>query len=335
MSVRPFSGLTRLAGLALTLGLLSSVASATELRFSSFEPPVAFLTKNVFPEWGRRVAEATNNEVTVKMFPGGTLGRSPAQQLQLVADGVADVAFIVAGYNPGVFPGVTVGELPYTVTSAKAGSVALWKMYEQGLLDGDFAKYKIIGLFTTSPQGVASKGKIASPADMKGKKFRASSPNLLTAIEKMGAVAVGGITAANLAESVSRGVIDGSFNEWNAIKSFRLMETVDHVLEVPMGTSPLMVVMNKAKYDGLSAAAKAGIDKVSGAAFSAYFGEQFDEQNAAARAEAVKAGKITITTPDAATVEAWRAATRPAIDGWLAADPKRAKLLEAYNAAMK
>ncbi|MFM1855306.1 MAG: transporter DctP subunit [Pseudomonadota bacterium] len=324
-----------LAALTLALGVLASAASATELRFSSFEPPVAFLTKNVFPEWGRRVAEATKGEVTVKMFPGGTLGRSPAQQLQLVADGVADVAFIVAGYNPGVFPGVTVGELPYTVTSAKAGSMAMWTVYEKGLLDGDFDKYKIIGLFTTSPQGVASKGKLATPADMKGKKFRASSPTLLTAIEKMGAVAVGGITAANLAESVSRGVIDGSFNEWNAIKSFRLMETVSHVLEVPMGTSPLMVVMNKKKYEGLSPAARAGIDKVSGAAFATYFGEQFDAQNAAARAEAVKAGKITITVPDKATVDAWRAASQPAIDGWLAANPKRAALLDAYRAAMK
>lgn len=322
------------AAAAVAASLFTLPAGATELRFSSFEPPVAFLTANVFPEWGRRVEEATKGEVTVKMFPGGTLGRSPAQQLKLVADGVADVAFIVPGYNPGVFPGVTVGELPYTVTSAEAGSVAMWKMFEEGLLDGDFDKFYIVGLFTTSPQAVASNGAIMTPAEMDGKNFRASSPNLLAAIEQMGAVAVGGITAPTIAESISRGVIDGSFNEWNALKSFRIMEAVDHVLEVPMGTSPLMVVMNRSKYEGLSDEAKAGIDAVSGAAFSAYFGQQFDAQNTAVRDEAVAEGRITITEPDEATLAAWKDATQPAIDAWLAEGEGRAALLEAYPAAL-
>lgn len=319
---------------ALLAAVFATPAAATELRFSSFEPPVAFLTANVFPEWGRRVAEATNGEVTVKMFPGGTLGRSPAQQLQIVEDGVADVAFIVPGYNPGVFPGVTVGELPYTVTSAEAGSKAMWSMYEKGMLAGDFDKFYIVGLFTTSPQTVASNGAIMDPSEMSGKNFRASSPTLLAAIEKMGAVAVGGITAPTIAESISRGVIEGSFNEWNALKSFRIMEAVDHVLEVPMGTSPLMVVMNKEKYEGLSDEAKAGIDKVSGASFSAYFGQQFDAQNAAARAEAVDAGKITITEPSQEQLDAWQAATQPAIDTWLTEGEGRAELLDAYKAAL-
>ena len=322
------------AALTMAVACAALPVQAEQLRFSSFEPPVAFLTAKVFPEWGRQVEEATGGEVTVKMFPGGTLGRSPAQQLKLVEDGVADVAFIVAGYNPGVFPGVTVGELPFTVTSAKAGSVAMWEMFEKGMLDGDFDNYKIIGLFTTSPQAVASNGAIMMPSDMAGKNFRASSPTLLSAIEKMGAVAVGGITAPTIAESISRGVIEGSFNEWNALKSFRIMEAVDHVLEVPMGTSPLMVVMNKQKYESLSDEAKAGIDKVSGAAFSAMFGEAFDGQNTAAREEAVAKGRITITEPDQATLDAWQAATQPAIDSWLAENPNRAALLEAYRAAM-
>lgn len=322
-------------GLALAVTLAAGTASATELRFSSFEPPVAFLTANVFPEWGRRVEEATGGEVTVKMFPGGTLGRSPAQQVQLVADGVADVAFIVPGYNPGVFSGVTVGELPYLVTNAVDGSRAMWSMYEQDLLEGDFDKFYIVGLFTTSPQGVASKGAISMPEEMKGKNFRASSPTLLSAIDKMGAVAVGGITAPTIAESISRGVIEGSFNDWNALKSFRIMEAVDHVLEVPMGTSPLMVIMNKSKYESLSDAAKAGIDSVSGLAFSTYFGEQFDMVSGVARDEAIAEGRIVITEPSQEQLDAWEAASQPAIDAWLADGEGRQALLDAYKAAME
>ena len=319
---------------AVIAGFLATPALAEELRFSSFEPPVAFLTAKVFPAWGKAVEDATKGEVTVKIYSGGTLGRSPAQQLKLVEDGVADLAFIVPGYNPGVFPGVTVGELPFVVTSAKAGSQAMWSVFEQGLLDGDFDKYKIIGLFTTSPQFVASKPAIYQPADMKGLNFRASSPNLLVAIEQMGAVAVGGITGPTIAESISRGVIEGSFNEWNAIKSFRVGEAIENVLEVPMGTSPLMVVMTKSKYEGLSDQARAGIDAVSGAAFATAFGEAFDGSNAAARADYATKGKITITEPDQATLDAWRVASQPALDAWLAAGENRQSLLDAYRAAM-
>ena len=68
-------------GLVLAASLAATAANAAQLRFSSFGPPVAFLTKNVFPEWGRRVAEATNGEVTVKMFPGGTLVQRKSMRL--------------------------------------------------------------------------------------------------------------------------------------------------------------------------------------------------------------------------------------------------------------
>lgn len=321
------------SAIALAATLVAGMASAETLRFSSFEPPVAFLTKDVFSAWADAVAEATGGEVKVKIFAGGTLGRSPAQQLKLVEDGVADVAFIVPGYNPGVFPGMTVGELPFVVTSSQSGSEAMWSVYEQGLLEGDFDKYKIIGLFTSAPQYVASKGEILMPSDLDGKDFRASSPNLLVAIEDMGAVAVGGITGPTVAESISRGVIEGSINEWNAIRSFRIGEAVDHVLEVPMGTSPLMIVMNKDTFASLSPEAQAGIDSVSGAAFATSFGEAFDAENAAARQDYIDGGKITVTEPDQATLDAWETASQPAIDAWLTQSEGNAALLDAFRAA--
>ena len=329
-----FKSLATVAVAACLSTVAATANAADTLRFSSIEPPVAFLTSKVFSGWGKAVEEATGGEVKVKIFAGGTLGRSPAQQLKLVEDGVADVAFIVPGYNPGVFPGLTVGELPFVVPSAKAGSVAMWSVYEQGLLEGDFDKYKIIALFTSSPQYVASKPEIQLPTDLQGRNFRASSPSLLAAIEDMGAVAVGGITGPTVAESLSRGVIEGSFNEWNAIKSYRIGDAVDNVLEVPMGTSPLMIVMNKGKFEGLSDAAKAGIDKVSGMAFATAFGDAFDAQIATTRAEYLKKGKIAVHVPDQATLDAWEAASQPVIEEWLAVSAGRPALLDAYRAAI-
>ena len=47
----------------------------------------------------------------------GTLGRDPAQQLQLVLEGTADLAFVVPGYTPARFPDNTIesGAAPFTV----------------------------------------------------------------------------------------------------------------------------------------------------------------------------------------------------------------------------
>lgn len=323
-----------IAGAALTVAALSGPMSAETLRFSSFEPPVAFLTAKVFPAWAERVAEATNGDVTIEMFPGGTLGRSPAQQLKLVADGVADIAFVVPGYNPGVFPGVTVGELPFVVNSSEAGSKAMWSVYEQGLLEGAFDNYYIVGLFTTTPSSIATVEPVMMPEDTKGMNLRGSSPTLLASIEAIGGVAVGGIAAPTIAESISRGVIEGSFNEWNALKSFRIQEVVNHVLEVPMGTSPLMVVMNKARYEGLSEEARMAIDAVSGAAFAEAFGKAFDEEAGSARAAAIDEGRLSIVNPDQAALDAWRIASAPSIEGWLAEGPGRHALLDAFTAAL-
>jgi len=120
---------TVLASIA-TLASFTATASFAEttLRFASFEPPVAFLTKNVFTPWAKQVGDASKGTIKVKIYSGGTLGRSPAQQLKLVEDGVADIAWVIPGYTPGRFQEGTVGELPFLVQSSEAGSNAMWKL---------------------------------------------------------------------------------------------------------------------------------------------------------------------------------------------------------------
>ena len=324
----------KLIGAALLAAVLGAPAAQAEmLRFSSFEPPMAFITKEILGKWADQVSADSGGALSVKMFAGGTLGRSPAQQLQIVEDGVADLAWIVPGYNPGRFEGMTVGELPFLVTSAEAGSVAMWTLYEKGMLTGDFDKFKVIGLFTSSPNAVVSVDPVAMPADMKGLNFRSSSPTLLSALTELGAVPVGGITGPTIAESISRGLIAGTFNEWNAIETFRIGEAAHNVLELPMGTSPLMVVMNRAKFDALPEAAKAAIDAHSGMAFAHEFGAAFDAKIDELRAASEAGGKMTVTVADEATLAAWKAAVQPVTDAWIAATPNGADIYKAFAEA--
>ena len=60
--------------------------------------------------------DAVNTEgaglVQIDVSLSGALGKNPIQQLQLVLDGSADLAFVVPGYTPVHFPDNEVIELP-------------------------------------------------------------------------------------------------------------------------------------------------------------------------------------------------------------------------------
>lgn len=322
-----------LAG-ALALGMGSSAMAAETLRFSSFEPPVAHVTKNILTPWAEDVNKASNGELDIKIFPGGTLGRSPAQQLKLVEDGVADIAWVIPGYTPGRFDQGTVGELPFLVRNAASGSDAMWSLFEQGLLKGDYEKFKMIGIMVSAPNGLATTKEVHDPQDLKGMKLRAPGPTMLSAIDALGAVPVGGITGPSLAESISRGLIDGTFTQWGAIETFRAGEVVKNFVDLPLGGTPMLIVMNKARYDGLSDAAKAAIDKFSGAAFSERFGKSFDQNVAEARERNLAKYKISEIELDQAATDKWRDALAVATTDWIASHENGQALYDALAKAI-
>ena len=306
----------------------------TTLRFTSFEPPVAFLTKNVFTPWAERVSAASNGTISIKMFPGGTLGRSPAQQLKLVEDGVADIGFVIPGYTPGRFQEGTVGELPFLVQSSEAGSNAMWKLYEDGLLQGDYQKFKMIAITTTYPNFIVSTEPVLEPTDMQGLKFRAPGPTLLSALESLGSVPVGGITGPTIAESMSRGLIDGTLSQWGAVTTFRIGEVAKHYLEAPLGATALIVVMNLDKYNSLPDDARAAIDAHSGAVFTNMWGIAFDQNVAEAGEKEMARDGITVNKAEGALLERWREAVGSATEDWIAANDNGQAIHDAFKAAL-
>ena len=193
----------------------------------------------------------------------------------------------------------------------------MWKMYEDGHFKGDFDKLKMLGIFVSYPNSIASRKEVTVPEDMSGLKMRAPGPTMLSALEALGSVPVGGITGPTVAESISRGLIDGTFTQWGAIETFRMGDVITHFNTAPLGATPMLVVMNKAKYDSLSDKAKAAIDKFSGAAFSERFGASFDANIAEARDELLAKGTITVVEPDDAQLEQWKEAVAIATQQWI------------------
>lgn len=324
----------KLAAACVALGLSAMSANAETLRFSSFEPPVAHVTKNIMTPWAEDVSAASNGELDIKIFPGGTLGRSPAQQLKLVEDGVADIAWVIPGYTPGRFQEGTVSELPFLVPNSTVGSAAMWDLFDSGLLKGDYEKLKVLGIFVSYPNFIAATKEVRVPEDMAGMKFRAPGPTMLAAIEALGAVPVGGITGPTVAESISRGLIDGTFTQWGAVQTFRMADEITNYNPIPLGGTPMLVVMNRAKYESLSDGAKAALDKYSGAAFSERFGKSFDENVAEAREAILATQDVDIIEPDEALMDKWRDAVSVATTDWIAQNENGQAIYDTFSKAI-
>lgn len=326
--------LLQAAILVLTFAVPGAAQAQGALRFSSFEPPVAFITKEILTPWAEKTAAESGGGLRIDMFPGGTLGRDPAAQFKLVTDGVVDIAWVVAGYTPGRFDDTTIVELPFLINSTKEGALVLTRLLNKGRLRG-FDGIKVLGLFATPTTEIHSTAPITKPEDLKGKKFRAAGPNQLAMLSVLGAVPVGGIAAPAIAESIQRGILDGTLNEWNAMASFRINEVATNHLRVPMGSVTFMVVMNKAKYDALPAPAKAALDKASGEAFAQMFAAKLDARNDELARKIESDPRHKTIKPDAAVLAQWRLAVASVEGDWVKGDPARPALLADFKAELE
>lgn len=319
-----------LSALAAVLAI-SAPAQSQEitLKLSAFIPDRAPTFAQVILPW----AEAINAEgaglIRIDTFPGGALGGSPGLQAKMVVDGVADIALVIPAYSPGRFPDDEVMELPNLVRNSTESSVALWRLYDRGLLRG-YDDFHVIMLSTTNPYAIHTKAPVATMTDIGGKKLRAGGPVASAAMRALGAVPVG-LPITEVAENISRGVIDGSGGDWDVMYSFRIIETAKNHYMATLGTVPVTLLMNREVYDALPDAAKALIDKHSGEAMSRRFGGVHDGVQASKLAETKADPDQTIVFPGETELAKWDATMAPVIDMWVNEHPNGQALFSALK----
>lgn len=323
------------AALALSFVTGQAAQAKDSLRFTTSLPAPSFIYADILSVWAQRVIDDSNGSLDIQMFPAGTLGRDPAAHLDMARDGIADISYIVLGYTPGAVNEATIIELPGSTPSATAGSLAATKMVEEGLWPGQgMENVKVLGAFSTAPAILTTVDKVDTLAGVSGKKLRGAGPTLLATINAIGATPVGGITSPQIAESLSRGLIDGTINEWVALTIFGVAETAKNHLDINLGASPIMVVMNKDKYDSLPEDARAAIDKNSGEPFARLWGEQFDASIEKFRSAAMKDDTRNFSTLSDEEQALWDEKLQTVIDAWIAETPNGQVVYDAFTAAV-
>src|SRR4051812_41222062 len=116
---------------ALLIGASAALAQdkTFDLKLSHWVPPSHPLQK-AMEEWGASVEKASNGTIKFKIYPSQQLGKA-FDHYDMARDGIADLTYVNPGYQPGRFPIIGAGELPFLIANAKGGSQALDDWYRK------------------------------------------------------------------------------------------------------------------------------------------------------------------------------------------------------------
>jgi TRAP-type C4-dicarboxylate transport system substrate-binding protein len=271
--------------------LISSGAVAeTVWRMSNWIPATHPVTVHILQAWGRSVEAATENRIKVQIIPA--LGAPPAH-FDLVRNGVADVALIGPSYTPARFPLVRVAELPFIADTSAASSLALARAQERFFAKAnEFEGVKLAGIWTHGPAHIFTiRTPVAATADMNGLKIRTAG-GISDQVAKLAGATPFFAPAGQTYDVLSKGVVDGILFPAESVPGFRLETIVKHATLVEGGIYQLAhaLIVNQAKWDALSPADRAAVERLNGEALTRMASAVWDRLNAEGITTMKKAG---------------------------------------------
>ena len=123
----------RQAFLALLLAASVTPALAQDktvnLKVSLWVPPAHPLVPAT-QAWAADIEKASGGSIKVSVFPSEQLGKA-ADHYDMARDGIADITYVNPGYQGGRFPIAAAGQLPFTFSDGKKGTLALNEWYHK------------------------------------------------------------------------------------------------------------------------------------------------------------------------------------------------------------
>ena len=311
-------------------GVALGQTTPIKLKFSIFSPDKEITYQTVFKPFADAVNKETNGAVEIELFHNGALGRSPLQQAQMVLDGVADMAWIIASYTPGRFQENEVFELPGLFRDLQEATLVFTRLVGSGKIKG-YEDFYPIALFGTAPYSLHARTPINSIADIKGKKIRTSGALEGETIKALGAVPIG-MPVTEVPEAVSRGTIDGTTSHPAPLVDFGISKVTSHHYFTRLGVVPLTVLMNRKKFESLPKSAQDAISKYSGEWTAARFNQYVGDYNEKVIKDLQADPKRKVVLPTQAERDAMQPAFKSVIDTWVAKSPRHRELLALVEA---
>ncbi|MAI12207.1 MAG: hypothetical protein CBD27_11135 [Rhodospirillaceae bacterium TMED167] len=276
-----------LTGLGLVISAIIALAvppvqAATNWTCNIFPGPKHFVNIDT-KAWGKDVEKVTKNEVKVNFLPSNAA--PPPKQLNGIVAGTFDCALIFHGFTGKQAIGPQYAILPFlNAGNAEVGSVAFWRTWERHFAAKKefeskgikiLSQYHFVGVhFFTSKDNP-----ITSMADMKNMKMWALAGTTSRTLKAAGVNHVSG-PAARMAEFTQTKVVQGiagatntgmvvfagtKFPKWGTFTKGSIM------------APSFAWMLDKNKWDALTAGQRAAISSVSGEKMARAIGKRADE----------------------------------------------------------
>jgi len=284
-----------------------------ELKLSHWVPASHPLQK-ALEDWGAAVEKASGGTLHYKVYPAQQLGKA-FDHYDMARDGIADLTYINPGYQPGRFPIIAAGELPFLISSAKGGSMALDAWYRKYAAK-EMKDVKFCLAFVHAPSSFhSSTKKIVLPEDIKGMKIRPADATIANLVTLLGGTNVQS-SAPEVRDIIERHVADAVTFPWGSLVLFGIDKVTKYHMEAPLYVTTFAFVFNKDKYNQMSPRQKKAIDDNCNTEAAGRVGEPWGNFEDAG-IDKVKAGPghdVYTLTPE--QTAAWKKASEPLVNSW-------------------
>ena len=311
-TLRVSLGVLGAMALLAVLCVVSPVEAGTiTIKYSDHDPPGGVRTNYVKNVWFPEMIKQTGNKITIQDYWGGAMVSAP-EALKAIGDNVTNMGFVFPEFYSkqlALHQGFKL--FPVGPATWENQRWLYKKVYDEiPEFLGEFQKFNQMPLLATAglPAAFTSTKPITKVADLKGRKWRASSRWVLAYIKNAGATPVS-VPWADCYMALQTGTIDGVLTNYDGAAMTKLDEAGPNILVAKelWWATPFVHLVNLDFWKGLPKDVQDGILKASETA-SAQFGKAYDEAFDQIVAAEKKAGrKVNIMGSD--ELAKWEQAT--------------------------
>jgi TRAP-type C4-dicarboxylate transport system substrate-binding protein len=327
-----FKALARCALLWFALLPAASAAEPIKLKMAYFSSDRTTTYLAAIKPFVESVNTEAAGLVQIDVSLSGTLGKDPTQQLQLVLDGTADFAFIVPGYTPERFPDNEVIELPGLFKNIREATLVYTGLIAANALRG-YDDLFVVGAFAAEPETIHTRLPAASLEALAGMRIRSNNPVQGAALAGLGMVPVE-VPINQTLSAISSGKLDGAMVGPAPLVEFGISRVVSNHYLLAVSAAPLLVVMNRKKFEGLPEQAKQIIREFSGEWATDRYIEVYHAENEASLENLKHDPNRNVVVPSPADIARASAVFRAEVDAWSATDPRHRRLLAETEAEL-
>jgi TRAP-type C4-dicarboxylate transport system substrate-binding protein len=321
------------ARLALLIMVLTSPAASAEpikLKLSLMSSDRSLIYLGDVKPFVDAVNAEAKGLLEIEVYFSGALGKSATEQPQLVADGVADIAYILPGYTPDRFYDNTIVELPGLFENPHEGSLVYTRLIASGAIKG-YEEYFVIAAFMSPAENIQSRRPIGSIADLKGLAVRVNNATEGLVLEKLGMRAVP-MAVDLISEAISSEKIDSATVPQAMLFEFGVGRVTRYHYLLDIGCAPLAVVMNRRKFESLPEQARNIIRKYSGEWPIAQYLAAYEQTGEEVMKQLKSNSRRKVVYPLPADLDAAHLVFRSVTDEWVAQSPRNLELFQAVEA---